>query len=117
MKIIKPEEKDWTPKKGYSKKVLVDGIDLGFPGAVVQEVLIKPGETASIHYHKKQTEIFYFLTANGYWLINGDEYRFDVGDVLVIEPNDRHEVVNDTKEDYRYVCFKQNYEEGDFYEG
>ena len=116
MKVIKSQEKNWLEKKGYDKKVLLDGSDLGFPGIVVQEVRIKPGETASVHYHKKQTEIFYFLDSNGYWLINGDEYRFSKGDVLVIEPNDRHEVINDTEEDYEYLAFKLNSEEGDFYE-
>ncbi|HBB76211.1 MAG: hypothetical protein A2186_00490 [Candidatus Levybacteria bacterium RIFOXYA1_FULL_41_10] len=116
MKIIKPEEKDWFEGKGYSKKVLLDEDDLGLPGVWVQEVLIKAGGTASLHYHKKQTEIFYFFDSNGYWLINGKKFTFGTGDALVIEPNDRHEVVNDTKEEYRYLCFKQNYEEGDFYE-
>lgn len=78
--------------------------------------MIKAGERASVHYHKKQTEIFYFFDSNGYWFINGKRFTFGTGEVLVIEPNDRHEVVNDSTRDYKYLAFKLNYEEGDSYE-
>lgn len=115
MKIIKSEDKKWQEKQGYSKKVFLDETDLNNKGSQVQEVKIKSGEAAKEHYHKIQTEIFYFLTENGYWVINGKKMSFKKGEILVIEPMDKHEVVNNTSEDYIYLCFKIKYVEGDLY--
>ena len=109
MKIIKQNSKDWEEKRGYSKKIFLTPEDLDSPTNLVQEIKIKPGEECAEHYHKKQTEVFYFLNANGYWIINGVEQRFEKGDVLVIEPHDKHKIINDTQEDYLYIAFKVNY--------
>jgi mannose-6-phosphate isomerase-like protein (cupin superfamily) len=115
MKVVKSQNKDWLQKKGYSKKILLDENDLDYKGGLVQEIRVKPGEVAKDHYHKQQTEIFYFLTKNGYWVINDEKLFFEIGDVLVIEPNDRHYVMNDTENDYIYLAFKFNYSEDDLY--
>ena len=115
MKIIKPEDKEWLQKQGYSKKIFLDEKDLNYPGGLVQEIKIKPGEIGADHYHKKQTEIFYFLTDNGYWIINGEKMTFKIGDVLVIEPFDKHTTVNGTDKDYIYLAFKFNYNVDDLY--
>lgn len=115
MKIVKSKSKEWLEKQGYSKKILLDEKELGKPGILVQEVKIKASETAKVHYHKKQTEIFYFLTNNGYWVINGKKMTFDIGDILVIEPLDNHLTANDSLEDYIYLAFKYNYDPSDIY--
>lgn len=115
MKIVKQNNKEWLQKEGYSKKILLDENDLNYKGGLVQQIKVKPGESAKDHFHKKQTEIFYFLTKNGYWIINGEKFIFEIGDTLVIEPNDRHFVINDTKEDYIYLAFKFNYDTSDLY--
>lgn len=113
MKIIKPVGHKWEDKEGYSKKILLDRIDKD--KVVIQEVKIKPGKTAKSHYHKKQTEIFYFLNNNGYWLVNRERMEFEIGEILVIEPGDRHEVINETQNDYLYIAFKYNYDVDDLY--
>lgn len=115
MKIVKQNDKEWQQKEGYSKKIFLDEKDLNRPGGLVQQLKIKPGETANLHIHKKQLEIFYFLTKNGYWIINGEKFVFEIGDVLVIEPYDKHAAFNDTKEDYIYLAFKFDYDSSDFY--
>ena len=115
MKIVRRNSKQWEQKQGYSKKIFLTDTDVGRKGALVQEVKIKAGDTAKEHYHKKQIEIFYFLNRNGYWIVNGKKLTFNIGDVLVIEPFDKHIVVNDTKKDYFYVVFKYDYDQSDFY--
>lgn len=102
----------WEEKVGFSKKILFKP---NRNGIVVQEVKIKSREMAKSHYHKKQTEVFYFLNDNGYWLVNSEKIEPRVGEVLIIEPNDRHEVVNHSSADYIYLAFKYNYEENDSY--
>ncbi len=82
----------------------------------MQTVKVQPGEMAKPHIHKIQTEVFYFLTDNGYWIVNDERIQPKVGDVLIIQPNDVHTVGNDTDEDYVYLCFKVDYtDQSDFY--
>jgi len=115
MKFIKSTEKSWEQKEGYSKKIFLTPIDLNLPGNLVQLLKIKPKEIAHNHYHKKQTEIFYFLNNNGYFIVNGKKIHAKTGDILVIEPNDRHKTVNNASDDFLYVAFKINWQEDDFY--
>lgn len=113
MKVIKSSEKNWEDKQGYSKKILLDQVEQ--KGVIFQQVKIEAGETARRHYHKKQTEIFYFLNMNGYWLVNGKKLEFETGEILIIEPLDKHEVVNNTSEDYLYLAFKYDYDPEDIF--
>lgn len=110
MKIIRSNQKEWLENKGYSKKILLDDENLK-NGSLVQEIKIKTGEKAGEHYHQKQTEVFYFLNNFGYWLINGEKYQFEAGDILVIEPNDIHAVINESSKDYFYLAIKYNYQD------
>lgn len=115
MKIIGSKDKEWLQKEGYSKRIILDENELNYKGSLVQQIKVRPGEAAESHYHKKQTEIFYFLTKNGYWIINGQKLIFEIGDTLVIEPNDEHFVMNNAKEDYIYLAFKLDYDPEDLY--
>jgi quercetin dioxygenase-like cupin family protein len=115
MKFIKTNEKEWQDKQGYSKRIFLNEKDLNSSGALVQEIKIKAHDEAGAHYHKKQTEVFYFLNNNGYFTVNGEKINPEVGDIIVVEPNDIHAVTNNTDEDFLYIAFKTNYEESDFY--
>lgn len=113
MKIIKSESKEWLQKDGYNKKIYLNGDDLGYKGALVQKLKIKTGENAPVHHHEKQTEIFYFLNENGYFIVNEEKIEVSTDDVLVIEPGDRHVAINESGKDFLYMAFKLNYEEDD----
>lgn len=115
MKIIKSESKEWLQKEGYSKKIYLNEIDLGHKGALVQKLKIKTGESAPMHHHEKQTEIFYFLNNNGYFVVNDKKIEVESDDILVVEPFDRHIAVNESGEDFLYMAFKVNYEENDLF--
>lgn len=116
MKHIKNSEKNWVHKTGYSKKIFADPAVLGKEGLLVQELQIAPGQIAKNHYHKKQTEIFYFLNTVGMFNINNKPVRLEIGDILIVEPNDWHEVSNDSQENFRYITFKFNWQDNDYFE-
>ncbi len=115
MKYIKSSDKSWDDKKGYSKKVFLTEEELNTKGAHVQQIKIKPHEVAKNHHHKIQTEVFYFLNNNGYFVVNGNKIDITTGDIIVIEPNDIHAVVNNTNDDFLYLAFKVNYNKEDSY--
>lgn len=115
MKIIKAETKEWEEKEGYSKKIFLNSEDLNYSGALVQKVKIEAGKEVKEHYHKKQTEIFFFLESSGFWIINGEKKTFENGDILVLEPFDKHLVSNNGDGNIVLLTFKLNHEEKDFY--
>ena len=115
MKLIKSESKQWLEKTGYSKKVYLNENDLNIKGGLVQKMKIKPGETVNSHYHKEQTEIFYFLNNNGYFIINGEKVMVEPDDVLTVDPGDKHIAINESNKDFLYMVFKYNYSEEDMY--
>ena len=116
MKYIPNASKPRQQNQGYSKQILATAQEIWHPWAQVQTVKVQPGEMAQPHIHKIQTEVFYFLTDNGYRIVNGERIQPKVGDVLMIQPNDVHAVGNETQEDYVYLCFKVDYtDQGDFY--
>lgn len=115
MKFLQTEAFGWIDKQGYSKKIFLDENDLKHPGALVQMIKIKAHDEAKSHFHKKQTEIFYFLNANGYFTVNGGKVTPKAGDIIVVEPYDKHIVTNNTESDFLYLAFKVNYDESDCY--
>ena len=115
MKYMDVNEANWDDRKWYSKKIIFPDTEIWTPGAHVQEVKIKSWDTAKAHYHKIQTEIFYFLSDHGYWIINGERIKPKIGDTLMIQPHDMHTVVNDSEHDYIYMAFKLNYAQEDLY--
>jgi len=110
MKFVQWDTKPWDDKQGYSKKILLNDL-----WSLVQKIKIKPWETAQSHYHKIQTEIFYFLNDNGYRIVNDEKITPKIWDILVIEPNDKHTITNTTDKDYLYLAFKVNHVEDDSY--
>ncbi len=109
MKFVQWDQKEWLHKEWYSKKIYLNEDDLHAPWTLVQQLSLPAGQRAEIHYHKLQTEIFYFFDDTGYRIVNGEEIHPKAWDVLIIEPNDRYTVVNQTNKEYIYVCFKLNY--------
>jgi len=115
MQIISWKNIPRDDKQGYSKRILATKEDIWSPSNLLQEIKIKPGETAAAHIHKIQTEVFYIVTENGYRIVNGKKVTPKIWDVLIIKPNDSHAVVNESDVDYMYLSFKVNYVEDDLY--
>jgi quercetin dioxygenase-like cupin family protein len=115
MKIILPEEKSWEEKVGYFKKVYLPEGELGIPGLQIQVIKLNPGQVAKEHFHKILTEVFYFPKVNGYFKVNGEKIDLQEQSILIIEPNDSHEVVNDSGEDFTYLVIKLNNDNEDFH--
>jgi len=115
MKLIDTNKQDWEDKEGYSKKIFLDEKDLNHPGALVQMIKVKAGERAESHHHKIQTEIFYFFDNTGFFIVNGEKVNLKAGDILVVEPNDKHTAESTGDNDFVYLAFKTDYSSDDLY--
>ncbi|MBN2066914.1 MAG: hypothetical protein JW744_00420 [Candidatus Diapherotrites archaeon] len=63
---------------------------------VIIYVEIPEGVVEQEHYHEKVNEFIYFLT-KAVSRVNSKEYSFKQNDILVLSPNDRHQII--AKED------------------
>lgn len=110
MKLIK--ENKWEENPGYLKNILLtqDEIKEGFK---LQKVKIKRGESVEVHHHNKQTEVIYFLTTGGQFLINNNEIDIKKGEGVVVEPGDNHRVVNNSDNCFMCLVFKIDYQPND----
>jgi len=115
MKFVSSDSKQREDKQWYSKKIILDEKDLNNPWSHIQYIKINAWTSAASHFHKIQTEIFYFLDDNWYWIVNGEEIHPKKWDVLVIEPNDKHIVIASKTADYIYLAFKIAYDPDDLY--
>jgi mannose-6-phosphate isomerase-like protein (cupin superfamily) len=81
-------EKD-TLKNENFRKVLYSGKHL-------QVVLmsLKPGEDIGLETHPDTDQFFRFEGGNGKCLINGNEYKVENGDAIVVPAGSEHNVIN-----------------------
>jgi quercetin dioxygenase-like cupin family protein len=98
-------------KKDYSKKVIFYSKDFLEPGHVFQEATIFPNTKQRMHFHFKQTEVFYIISGESILNINNKEYPVKPGDAFICEPKDKHFFWNKTNQELKLVVFKINKDE------
>ena len=115
MKIILPRKRPWKKVENYAKKILLYEKDIK---GKIEEIMVakfKPDTKKDPHYHKKMTEIFYILKGGGKIIVNKEELECHPGEVIICEPNDIHQVINDTDKSFEFLVMKIKWEKGDIY--
>jgi len=115
MKYIKPEEREWKDKEGYSKKILLTEEDFQTKGNIVQLVKFPARSKVKPHYHKQTKEVFYVLKEGGIIFIDDKKIRAKNGEIILCEPGEVHGVINDTDEEFRILVYKINAKKNDSY--
>ena len=107
MKFIDREKVKCISKKGYTAQIFLDFKEEGNNSRFV---LVRMSQHTEIkaHYHKKIKEILYFTKGTGTININCIERRFRPEDIILIEPEDTHSMINDTDEIAEWLEFKMN---------
>jgi quercetin dioxygenase-like cupin family protein len=75
-------------------------------------VKMKSGQSSKDHgkhIHHVVEETFFFLQGTPRFIINGVEHRVRPGDAFRVEPNEHHNLINDTDEDCIAVFIKYPY--------
>lgn len=100
-------------KEDYSKIILLEPKDFDQPGHQMQVVIVPPKTRMRVHWHNKQTEVYYVLEGGSLVVLNGEKYMTHPGDAFIIRPGVKHTVWNDTDKPFKQVVFKIDYPEGD----
>jgi mannose-6-phosphate isomerase-like protein (cupin superfamily) len=72
-------------------------------------ILLLPGQSLGGHYHEQVEETFYILQGEGIFDVNGAPVPVALGDVLRMEPTDRHDIHNRSEQPLKMVFIKCPY--------
>ena len=95
MKSIKISDCEYEKREGYERSVVFSTDD--FSGNTkLQLMKLGPGQIIKPHHHNKRTECFKIVSGTGKIKING-EITANSNDVLVLcQPGDIHEFINNS---------------------
>jgi quercetin dioxygenase-like cupin family protein len=108
MKKVEIRPEAWQAARGYRKNRLLTAEELASPGTLVQLVEIEPGDRIPDHVHRQSREFYYVLAGTCLLTISGVKIRLRPGTMLLTEPGDVHQLVNDGGERFRLLVFKTN---------
>ena len=69
----------------------------------VKKIVIKPGESPSYQYHFKRSEVWVLVKGMGEVKVNDEVHSFDVGDIITIPKEAKHQVTNTGDQDLVFV--------------
>lgn len=87
------------------------------PGALVQVVVTPPGGHIPPHYHRASVEVYVVRRGVCVLIVNGERHELRVGDVVLMEPGDVHELTNRGEEEFEVLVVKTNVTGGDSFWG
>ena len=111
MKLIK--DKDWVSGKSYKKRILIE--DLEKKINLIENVVVEPRGEIPIHSHKFTDEIFFIIGNSAIMIVDGKEFEVKSGDMIYIDKNEKHGFRNESEKDFKMLCFKIDFREGDSY--
>ncbi len=114
MKYRSVTEGEEVVKQDYRKRILFSRKDFDEKGHLLQVVTIPAYTRQRLHFHEKQTEVFYILEGEAILTINAVDYPARPGDAFICSPGDVHRVWNTSDREFKLVVFKINLpEEGE----
>lgn len=81
----------------------------------VKKILIKPGEAPSYQYHFKRSEVWVIVKGKAEVKIDGVIYQHEVGDIIKISKESKHQITNIGNEDLIFIEIQlgESFEESD----
>lgn len=90
--------KSVSHNKNIEKKIIIDNNKIPHLTNFSQGIF-KPGQIASAHSHSDMWEVFFVESGRGIIKVNSQEFLLEKGLYIIVEPNDNHEITNNSQED------------------
>ncbi|ARN73904.1 cupin domain-containing protein [Oceanicoccus sagamiensis] len=107
MIISSLDKLDWTEvshNPRVQKKQILDNSVCPQLGQFAQAIF-PPGETAPAHSHANMTEVFFVQSGRGIIIVEGKEIPLSPQTTVTVQPNESHEVINNSTEDLIVLFF------------
>ena len=105
MEIIRTEEmvQMTNPTPGKTHR-----LDLVTPEQRAKELggflsIIPAGGRVPYHFHEKRESLLFLVKGEAVEIVEGEEHPVKAGDVLYIPAGEKHQIVNQTNEELRYL--------------
>ena len=102
MKRLKTKEYDDDPR--------ITGLFNNSTLAIARFVIKKVSPDEKLHYHAKNTEYYIFLQGKAEMIIKGKMIKIVKGDVLIVEPGEKHKVTK-IIEELDYIVIRDTTED------
>jgi quercetin dioxygenase-like cupin family protein len=78
------------------RKALLRDADTGLGSNILSmnEAYLEPGQGVEEHQHRDAEEVFFILSGQGVMLVDGQPVPLTAGNLLLIEPGERHLLSN-----------------------
>lgn len=100
--------KDYVLELGPEVRIpgkVFGGQAVGATGAEFSFQVFAPGqETGFLHTHKNHEELYFFLSGNGEFQVDGDVFTVEEGSVVRVAPDGRRSVRNNGTEPLVMLC-------------
>ena len=108
MKHIKLSESIFEPRTTYERSVLLTNDDFGV-NTKVQLMRIPARGGIKPHHHDVRTECIRIVSGDGSIKVNGEIVAASEDDVVLIEPGDAHEFINNSQaEPFTFLVIRAN---------
>jgi len=67
-------------------------------------IIIPPGKSCALHFHKKSEETYYILNGEGWMRIDQKEFSLHPGQACLIEPGENHQIFNRGQVDLEFLA-------------
>ncbi len=87
------------------RKALLRGEDIS-PGSNIlsmNEAYLEPGQEVEEHQHPDAEEVFFILSGEGMMLVDGQPVPLTAGNLLLIEPGERHLLRNNRTDTLTFI--------------
>ena len=91
-KVVKDDERYIVKDNTKLNKLVVSSTDL------------RPGHSTSGHNHPGQEEVYHFVKGSGLMKIDDEVFPVEEGDVILIEDGKFHQVINNSQNNFYFVC-------------
>ena len=108
MKHLKGKNKRWTQETGYKRRIILPFGSEAYSNIQMQLTEIAAGNKVVRHHHAKQTEFIFFLEGSCDFTFKDITITLESGDLLIIDPNEKHSASNIYDSAARFLTFKIN---------
>jgi len=98
MKII--PKNDQQPLVTDSGEIIYELVGLAVcgehnPNHSLAQIVIPPGKSSSLHYHKISQETYFILEGEGKMSVDEEKFTLHEGQACLIEPRETHQISNE----------------------
>ena len=95
-----------TPGEFYRDDILTTKQGIEDIGGLF--AILPAGDEVPYHYHEDRESVIMGISGEAVQVMEGEEFAFTVGKIIIVPPNTKHQTINRSQEEFRYIEFFTN---------